>query len=84
MPEVRREPAIALFGGTGDGLDLYRRFLTELPEHLEPNGYLFTECDPWQQPDLIASANKIGLKVIEEDYFILGFQLQSKADSSNI
>ena len=75
MPEVTREPAVALFGGA-DGLDLYRRFLAELPDHLEPSGYLFTECDPWQHESLIAEAAKVGLRPIEQGYFILGFQRQ--------
>ena len=74
MPEVAKEPAVALYGGPGDGLDLYRRFLSQLPEHLSPGGLLFTECDPWQQPDLIAEAQSIGLTVIRQDYFILGFR----------
>jgi release factor glutamine methyltransferase len=73
MPEVQKEPAVALFGGD-DGLDIYRRFLIELPEHLQPEGFLFTECDPWQQAHLKAEAAKIDLHPIEEDYFILGFQ----------
>ena len=73
MPEVSKEPAVALFGGT-DGLDLYRRFLHELPRHVAPGGYLFTECDPWQHADLMAEAEKYGLKPIEQGYFILGFQ----------
>lgn len=75
MPEVRKEPAIALFGGD-DGLDLYRRFLLDLPEHLIPGGYLFTECDPWQHEAIIAQAAKFGLVPIEQGYFILGFQLK--------
>ncbi|HSX41218.1 MAG TPA: peptide chain release factor N(5)-glutamine methyltransferase [Candidatus Saccharimonadales bacterium] len=73
MPEVKHEPDIALFGGA-DGLDIYRRFLEKLPDHLAENGYLFTECDPWQQADLIAEAAKAGLKPIEQSYFILGFR----------
>jgi release factor glutamine methyltransferase len=76
MPEVQREPAVALFGGE-DGLDLYRRFLAGLPRHLTPGGYLFTECDPWQHAGLIAEAAKIGLKPIEQGYFILGFRLDA-------
>ena len=60
MPEVKREPAVALFGGP-DGLGLYRRFLTGLPNHLKPGGYLFTECDPWQHADLITEAQKSSL-----------------------
>ncbi|HSX01837.1 MAG TPA: peptide chain release factor N(5)-glutamine methyltransferase [Candidatus Saccharimonadia bacterium] len=73
MPEVQREPAVALFGGH-DGLDLYRRFLQDLPAHLAPGGHLFTECDPWQHEDLITEAAKIDLKPIEQGYFILGFE----------
>mgnify|MGYP006341645153 CR=1 FL=1 len=75
MPEVQKEPGVALFGGP-DGLDIYRRFLTQLPSHLSPGGMLFTECDPWQQAALAAEAKTIGLERIEEDYFILGFRLQ--------
>jgi len=75
MPEVRKEPAVALFGGE-DGLDLYRRFLAGLPQHLAPGGYLFTECDPWQHEALIAEAAKYGLTPIEQGYFILGFKKQ--------
>jgi release factor glutamine methyltransferase len=74
MPEVKREPAVALFGGP-DGLDLYRRFLGDLPRHLAPGGYLFTECDPWQQEPLIEEAAKAGLTPAEQGYFIMGFQL---------
>jgi release factor glutamine methyltransferase len=73
MPEVQKEPGVALFGGQ-DGLDLYRRFLRQLPDHLEPRGYLFTECDPWQHEALIKEAAAVGLKPIEQGYFILGFQ----------
>lgn len=72
MPEVTKEPGVALFGGS-DGLDLYRRFLKDINRHLKPGGYLFTECDPWQQDSLIAEAAGYGLKVIEQGYFILGF-----------
>jgi len=74
MPEVTKEPSVALFGGE-DGLDLYRRFLEGLPEHLAPGGYLFTECDPWQHQALIAAASTYGLAPVEQGYFILGFQL---------
>jgi release factor glutamine methyltransferase len=72
MPEVTHEPAVALFGGL-DGLDLYRRFLQDLPNHLEPGGFLFTECDPWQHKELIEVAAKYDLTPMEEGYFILGF-----------
>ena len=73
MEEVKHEPDVALFGGD-DGLDLYRRFLTGLADHLTPGGYLFTECDPWQHEALIAEAAKVGLTPIEQGYFILGFK----------
>jgi release factor glutamine methyltransferase len=73
MPEVRREPKVALFGGS-DGLDLYRKFLRDLPQHLSPGGYLFTESDPWQHSSLIETASTAGLKPIEQGYFILGFR----------
>jgi len=74
MPEVKHEPALALFGGP-DGLGLYRRFLGQLPRYLAPGGYLFTESDPWQHDALIAAATQIGLSPIEQGYFILGFQM---------
>lgn len=35
--EVKREPALALYGGA-DGLDFYRRIASELPERLNPGG----------------------------------------------
>jgi release factor glutamine methyltransferase len=77
MPEVTREPSVALFGGP-DGLDLYRRFLAGIPSHLAPNGHLFTECDPWQHESLIAEAAKYHLTPIEQGYFILGFRHLTK------
>ncbi|TAK88837.1 peptide chain release factor N(5)-glutamine methyltransferase [Patescibacteria group bacterium] len=76
MPEVQKEPAVALHGGA-DGLDLYRRFLQQLPSHLRPGGYLFTECDPWQHAGLIEAAANQQLLLQQEGYFILGFQLAS-------
>lgn len=43
MPEVRdHEPLCALDGGS-DGLDFYRRIITEAPNHLCPGGRLFFE-----------------------------------------
>lgn len=73
-PEVQKEPQVALLGGP-DGLDLYRKFFNQLPSHLESGGYVFIESDPWQQPDLIKIAGSAGLKVLEQDYFVLGFTL---------
>jgi release factor glutamine methyltransferase len=77
MPEVRHEPSVALFGGPG-GLDLYRRLFAEIPRHLEPQGLVFTECDPWQQADLTNLAAAAGLTPFEQDYFIMGFRQAGK------
>jgi release factor glutamine methyltransferase len=41
-PEVRREPHIALDGGT-DGLDFYRRLLDVCPKHIKKGGALLME-----------------------------------------
>jgi len=78
LAEVKREPAIALFGGP-DGLDLYRQLLTDLPKHLEPGGYFFCESDPWQHNQLTQDAASQGLQKLEEDYFLLGFQLTTQS-----
>lgn len=81
LPEVQREPAVALFGGK-DGLDIYRQFLAELPDHLERGGLLFTECDPWQHNSLAEATQYVGLKPLEQDYFILGFVYGEESDKS--
>ncbi len=72
-PEVQKEPAIALFGGPGDGLDLYRRFYQDLPKHIKPGSRVYHESDPWQHEALIKLAKKAGLNPTLEDYLILGF-----------
>lgn len=72
-PEVQKEPAIALFGGPGDGLDLYRRFYNDLLKHIKPGSHIYHESDPWQHESLIKLAETAGLKPILEDYLILGF-----------
>ena len=40
--EVRREPVLALDGGS-DGLAVYRRIAPEAGAHLNPGGYLYLE-----------------------------------------
>ena len=77
MEEVKHEPDVALFGGP-DGLDIYRRFLAAIPDRLAKGGFLFTECDPWQQPDLVSNASQFSLSLIEQGYFISGFQFQAE------
>ena len=42
MPEVRREPELALFGGE-DGLDFYRRIAQDAPKRLNPGGCILLE-----------------------------------------
>lgn len=73
LPEAKNEPAIALFGGTGDGLDLYRRFFTLVGSFIAPRGNIFIESDPWQHPTLVQLADMAGLELMSEHYFVLGF-----------
>ena len=51
MPEVQREPELALYGGE-DGLDFYRRITREAPAHLARGGYLLFEIG-WQQKEAV-------------------------------
>lgn len=74
MPEVQNEPAVALFGGANDGLDLYRKFFRQLPKHINAGSQVWTESDPWQQEELIKLGKACGLTKIFQDYFILGFE----------
>lgn len=61
VPVRAFEPAAALDGG-GDGLDLYRRLLAQLPGRLLPGGVVLMECDPAQASVLacLASASMPG------------------------
>jgi release factor glutamine methyltransferase len=72
--EVQKEPSIALFGGKGDGLDLYRRFYKYLAKHIQIGSLVYHESDPWQHEELTRLASNVGLKPVFEDYLILGFQ----------
>ena len=51
MPEVRREPALALFGGE-DGLDFYRRICAQAANYLLPGGCLLLEIG-WKQREAV-------------------------------
>ena len=53
MPEVRQEPALALFGGE-DGLDFYRRISREAGAYLSEGGVLLFEIG-WRQKDAVAA-----------------------------
>jgi len=54
--EVRREPRLALDGGT-DGLEVIRRIIEDAPQYLEAGGFLLLEADPSQMA-VIASLMK--------------------------
>lgn len=51
QPEVRFEPAMALYGGA-DGLDFYRRLAVEAPGALKPGGWLLLEVGAGQAPQV--------------------------------
>lgn len=68
MPEVKREPALALYGGE-DGLDFYRRISREAGAHLCDGGVLLFEIG-WKQKDAVAAllARHIGEPFALRDY----------------
>ena len=72
-PEVHKEPSVALYGGKGDGLDLYRKFYKDINKHIKKGSKVYHESDPWQHEALKALAEAQGLKSILEEYLILGF-----------
>jgi len=74
QPEVKKEPAVALYGGAGDGLDIYRKFYKQIPEHINSGGVVYHESDPWQHSALKTIAEQLGFELILDDYFILGFR----------
>ena len=53
QPEVRREPALALFGGP-DGLDVYRALAAGAGELLKPEGRMVLEVGQGQAPQVRA------------------------------
>ena len=53
MPETRREPELALFGGE-DGLDFYRRICREAPAQLREGGCLLLEIG-WRQREAVSA-----------------------------
>lgn len=68
MPEVTREPELALFGGA-DGLDFYRRISREAPKYLNEGGCLLFEIG-WLQKDAVSALVKahIGEPFALRDY----------------
>ena len=64
--EVRREPALALFGGE-DGLAFYRRLANEAWAYLNPGGALLAECGRGQAGDVARLFQAIGETRIVRD-----------------
>jgi release factor glutamine methyltransferase len=62
--EVRREPRLALDGGT-DGLDLIRRIVAGAPGRLYAGGALLLEADPRQMGTIRDELEKHGFKGIQ-------------------
>lgn len=60
-PEVRCDPALALYGGT-DGLDLARPLAAEAAARLTPAGLLWLELDPRNAPAFAAELRGAGWK----------------------
>lgn len=77
MAEVKYEPEVALFGGAGDGLDLYRMFFKQVPKHLKSGGLVYLESDPWQHQEITKIAADVGLEPTYQNYLILGFALKT-------
>jgi release factor glutamine methyltransferase len=63
QPEVHYEPAAALFGGKGDGLDLIRRLLVSAATFLSADGRLITEFGFGQEAALREAARHAGWQV---------------------
>ena len=73
QPEIIYEPHGALYGGGKDGLDIYRRFLTQVKEYLGPKGMLIIEAEPNQHQELINIAAATKLKFQQAKDFCLIF-----------
>ncbi len=64
------EPALALNGGA-DGLDIYRRIISQVAEHLKPGGALMLEIGCLQGDavkKLLENTNAFGLLKVEKDF----------------
>ena len=76
MPEVNREPHLALYGGE-DGLAYYRRICSEAEDHLTPGGRILFEIG-WQQKDAVSQlleahiGKAYALKDLEGNWRVVG------------
>lgn len=68
MPEVLREPELALYGGE-DGLAFYRRITAQAPAHLKRGGLLIFEIG-WKQKEAVEALmrERIGEPFAMKDY----------------
>ena len=68
--DVKYEPEIALFGGTG-GLDITRPLIEGAPDHLEPGGFLVVEIGKDQVEkvkEIISKTTNLKFSHITKDY----------------
>ena len=63
--EVKKEPMMALDGGM-DGLEFYRRLLTQAEKYLLPNGFLLMEVGIHQAQPVTEIAETLGWKTLEK------------------
>tara|TARA_B100001142_G_C14341207_1_gene657952 strand:+ start:1777 stop:2616 length:840 start_codon:yes stop_codon:yes gene_type:complete len=56
QPEVKKEPHIALDGGS-DGLEYIRQLIGNCSENLNDNGHIFIEIDPSQSEEVLEIAD---------------------------
>jgi release factor glutamine methyltransferase len=64
QPEVAiYEPAAALYGGAGDGLDVVRRLFATAPAHVADDGYLVLEFGFGQDEQVQEAARQAGWRV---------------------
>lgn len=80
MPEVLREPELALYGGS-DGLDFYRRITKEAPEHLNAGGALLFEIG-WKQKDAVSAllretiGEPVALRDLGDNWRVVGARME--------
>jgi release factor glutamine methyltransferase len=62
QPELAYEPAKALYAGA-DGLDCYKRLISEAGDYLRNNGQIIIEAGPTQRAELSRLASAAGFKL---------------------